>query len=71
VGPPPPGATRGFGVLLASYCYPAVYASRVRLSTFSTLLFTLVRGREILRSSCRAQLSGIMSAVERDDLPDK
>jgi hypothetical protein len=33
-------------------------------------LFTGVRGIGILRSSLRAQLSGIMPAVERDDLPD-
>ena len=32
MGLPPPGATRGLGVLLASYCHPAVYASRARLS---------------------------------------
>jgi hypothetical protein len=40
VGPPPPGATRGLGVFLASYCHPAVYAPRARLSTFTTALFT-------------------------------
>src|SRR5215207_1248281 len=51
VGPPPPGATRRLGVFLASYCHSAVYASRARLSTFSTVLFTGVRRRRILRSS--------------------
>src|SRR3712207_6865242 len=32
VGPPPPGATRGLGVL-ASCCHSSVYASDGRLST--------------------------------------
>jgi hypothetical protein len=44
VDPPPPGATRGLGVYLASCCHPAVYAPRARLSTFSTVLFTHLRG---------------------------
>jgi hypothetical protein len=56
VGPPPPSATRGLGVLLASYCHPAVYASQRPLSMIifdggAWRLFTQVRGRGILRTS--------------------
>ena len=56
VGPPPPGATRGLGVFLASYCHPAVYASQQPLSMIIFdggvwRLFTKVRRRRILGST--------------------
>jgi hypothetical protein len=56
VGPPPPGATRGLGVILASYRHPAVYASQRPLSMIIFdggvwRLFTQVRGIGILRTS--------------------
>ena len=46
-GSPAPRRHPGLGVFLASYCHPAVYASRARLSTFSTGLFTGVPGETV------------------------
>ena len=55
MGPPPPGATRGLGVL-AVCRHPAVYASCGWLSTFSTTLFTQPRRERFLERSARWEL---------------
>ena len=49
IGSPPPRRHPGLGVFLASYRNPAVYASRARLSTLATALFTGERGSSFCR----------------------